>query len=296
MGLRDRVDAFFIELQDDLCRRLEEIDGRERFAEDRWKRPSGGGGITRVIHDGAIFEKGGVNLSSLNGELSPRIAERLDVQPQPFFAAGVSLVLHPDSPLVPTAHMNVRYIELARAAKAWFGGGADLTPYYLFTEDAAHFHRCMKQACEDSPAGDYPRFKKWCDDYFRLPHREESRGVGGIFFDYLSDDLEAGFDLVQRLGRAFDEAYLPIVERRAALPWTPRQKQWQSIRRGRYVEFNLIHDRGTLFGLETGGRTESILISLPPQARWVYDHRPEPGSPEAELIEILRSPVDWLDP
>lgn len=297
MELRRRVDAFLLELQDDLCRALERVDGQERFREDRWQRASGGGGVTRVISGGAVFEKGGVNLSSLRGELGPSIAQRLQVEPRPFFASGVSLVLHPESPLVPTVHMNVRYLELpahgSAGARAWFGGGADLTPHYLFEEDAVHFHRCLQRACDRHAAGDYSRFKQWCDDYFRLTHRDEGRGVGGIFFDYLADDLEQAFALVQEVGRAFGEAYLPIVERRASLPWTPRHRAWQSLRRGRYVEFNLIYDRGTLFGLETGGRTESILISLPPQARWVYDHRPEPGSAEAALIDVLRRPVDW---
>jgi coproporphyrinogen III oxidase len=230
----------------------------------------------------------------VRGELTERLAARLEVPPQSFSATGLSLVLHPRSPWVPTSHMNVRYIELTGPSRrAWFGGGADLTPYYLVEEDAAHFHGCLKAACDRHDPAYYPRFKEWCDRYFWLPHRDEARGVGGIFFDYLTDDPEPVFDFVRDLGRAFVEAYLPIVDRRKKEPWTEDQREWQLIRRGRYVEFNLIHDRGTLFGLETGGRTESILMSLPPVVRWTYDHRPAPDSPEAKLLDVLRRPRDW---
>ncbi len=292
--MKDRAHELFARLQDEICGALEKLDGKARFREDRWKNAAGtGGGVTRVIAAGDVFEKGGVNLSAVGGELSDKLAERLNVSKQPFFATGISLVLHPASPMVPTVHMNVRYLEMLGAQRAWFGGGADLTPYYLFAEDAAHFHGCLKAACDRHDPDCYPRFKRDCDDYFYLPHRQEARGVGGIFFDYLDRDLERVFELVGDVGRAFLPAYLPIVERRLREPWSERQRRWQLIRRGRYVEFNLIHDRGTLFGLETGGRTESILISLPPVVHWAYDDKPEAGSREAALLDALRNPTDW---
>jgi coproporphyrinogen III oxidase len=299
MELKDRSRRFFARLQDEICERLEAIDGASRFVEDRWDYGAGtGGGVTRIISDGEVFEKGGVNLSAVGGELSEKLAERLRVPRQSFFATGISLVLHPRSPMVPTVHMNLRYLEMLGAAeqdnnRAWFGGGADLTPYYLFEEDAAHFHRCLKSACDRHDPEYHPRFKRWCDEYFFLPHRDEARGVGGIFFDYLGRDLERVLSMVQDVGAIFLPAYVPIVERRSDEPWSERERQWQLVRRGRYVEFNLLHDRGTLFGLETGGRTESILMSLPPLVRWVYDQRTEPGSREARLLDALRSPTDW---
>jgi coproporphyrinogen III oxidase len=307
--LSQRARDYFEALQTTICEALERCDGRAKFHRDPWSheprsgRPSGGGGLTCVMADGAVFEKAGVNTSAVEGRLSDKIAAHLNVTPRGFFATGLSLVIHPHSPMVPTTHMNVRYIELERSGKevgspsdkgVWFGGGADLTPYYLVPEDATHFHRTYKAVCDRHDPAYYPRFKKWCDDYFYLKHRCEGRGVGGLFFDYLTDDLERTFDFVRDNGDAFLDAYLPIVERRRDDPWGEREKTWQQIRRGRYVEFNLVYDRGTLFGLETGGRIESILMSLPPQVRWRYDHRPEPGSPEAELIRVLQSPRDWV--
>ena len=301
--MKGRVRGFFTKLQDEICTGLEGLEGGARFQEDRWKYrpgegPGQGGGATRVISDGEVFERGGVNYSEVTGELSPRLAARLKVEPRPFFATGVSLVLHPVNPMVPTAHMNVRYLELPRhdnePEQAWFGGGADLTPYYLFEEDAVHFHRCWKSICDAHDPECYPRFKRWCDEYFFLKHRGEARGVGGIFFDYLRDDPEGVFRFVQRIGGGFLEAYLPIVRRRLEDPWSEQEKRWQLIRRGRYVEFNLVYDRGTLFGLETRGRAESILVSMPPSVSWVYDHRPDAGSREEALLEVLRQPREWI--
>jgi coproporphyrinogen III oxidase len=290
--MRDRIVAYFRDLQDRICRGLEELDGAGRFREDLWRREGGGGGRTRVLADGAVFEKAGVNFSEVFGEMSEEFAEQVPGEGRAFFAGGVSLVLHPRNPLVPTVHANFRH--LAKGEKQWFGGGADLTPYYPFREDVVHFHRTWKAVCDrHAPLVDYRAMKEDCDRYFFLPHRGEARGVGGIFFDYLEGDLERLFAFVRDAGDAFLDSYLPIARRRKDLPHTPRQRDWQLYRRGRYVEFNLIYDRGTLFGLKTGGRTESILMSLPPLVRWDYDVRPEPGSPEAELIDVYLKPRDW---
>jgi coproporphyrinogen III oxidase len=300
MRLETRARDLFAELQNRICEALEKLDGKARFHEDRWDhRPgegeSGGGGITRVIAGGKVFEKAGVNLADVRGTLSERLAQRLKVSPQPFGATGISLVVHPLSPMVPTVHMNLRHIRLlGPEGTEWFGGGSDLTPYYLFEEDARHFHATWRDVCERHDAGYYPRFKEWCDEYFRIAHRGETRGVGGIFFDYLKDDLERVFRFVEDAGRNFLEAYAPIVERRLPEKWGDRERAWQLHRRGRYVEFNLVYDRGTLFGLETQGRTESILMSLPPLVRWSYDHQPEAGSPEQTLLEVLRKPREWV--
>jgi len=294
VSLAERARRFFIELQDEICGKLEELDGEARFSEDRWDHAEAGGGLTRVLQDGAVFEKGAVNFSSVSGRLSGRLAARLGVPELPFSAAGLSLVVHPRSPMAPTAHMNVRHLTLhGEGGKAWFGGGTDLTPYYLFKEDAVHFHRCLREVCDRHPVADYARFKRACDEYFHLPHRGEARGVGGIFFDYMERDLEAVFAFVQDVGRVFPTSYLPIVSRRLAEAWSDPERAWQLHRRGRYVEFNLIYDRGTLFGLETGGRAESILVSLPPAVRWTYGYDP-PGPREAELLAVLRTPVEWL--
>src|SRR5690606_31272518 len=262
---------------------------------DDWVREGGGGGHSRVLVEGAVFEKGGVGWSSVEGELPESFAREIPGEGRAFRATGVSLVIHPCSPMAPTTHANFRFLE--KGDRCWFGGGADLTPYYLFRDDAVHFHRTLKDACDrHAPIGDYPRFKTWCDEYFFLPHRGETRGVGGIFFDYLdgdSDAMEKTFAFVRDAGRAFVPAYVPIVERRRDEPHDESHRRWQLIRRGRYVEFNLIYDRGTIFGLKTKGRTESILMSLPPLVRWEYDVKPEPGSREAELVAALR-PTDWL--
>lgn len=296
--LVDRAAAFFRDLQTRLCERLERLDGQARFREDAWERAGGGGGRTRVIEDGALLEKGGVNFSDVHGELSEELAEKLPGAGRAFRATGISLVLHPRSPMVPTVHANFRFLEKGAggATDRWFGGGADLTPYYPFDEDVVHFHRTWKTVCDRHDPSYYPRFKKWCDEYFYLPHRDETRGVGGIFFDYLKGDeaaLERIFAFVREAGEAFLHAWAPIAERRRAEPYGEGEREFQLVRRGRYAEFNLLYDRGTVFGLKTGGRIGSILMSLPPLARWVYDHRPAPGSREANIIDYLR-PRDWL--
>ena len=301
--MKRRVLAFVRDFQDEICANLERADGGGRFTEDRWdyapgKGPGTGGGRSRVLASGAVFEKAGVNVSSLDGELSPRLAQQLEVNDRDFFATGISLVIHPESPLVPTVHMNLRYLELldstGSVSRSWFGGGADLTPYYPDDDAAVLFHRAMKGACDTYRPDAYARFKQLCDEYFYLPHRGETRGVGGIFFDYLDGDSEDTFDFIRRVGAAFARAYPEIVEQRKGLEWNEAQRTWQLHRRGRYVEFNLIHDRGTLFGLETQGRTESILMSLPPLVRWTYDHQPEAGTPEAQLVQTLRAPREWI--
>ena len=248
-----------------------------------------------MLTGGRVFEKAGVNLADVRGKLSERLAQRMKVEPQSFGATGISLVIHPLSPMVPTVHMNLRHIRLlGPEGSAWFGGGADLTPYYLFEEDARHFHHTWQSVCDRHDPEYYPRFKKWCDEYFRIEHRDEARGIGGIFFDYLKDDPEKVFAFVADAGRNFVEAYTPIVEHRVQEKWWDREREWQLLRRGRYVEFNLVYDRGTLFGLETHGRAESILMSLPPLVRWSYDHRPEKGSREETLLEALRKPAEWV--
>jgi coproporphyrinogen III oxidase len=279
------------EAQAELCAALEALDGRARFSTDAWTREGGGGGVARVLQDGAVIEKAGVNVSDVHGELAPSLAARLPGGGGGFAAAGLSVVVHPLSPMIPTAHMNVRF--LARGGGGWFGGGADLTPSYLFEEDCAHFHRVFRALCERHVPGRHPELKRGADEYFYLRHRGEHRGVGGIFFDDLGGDLERALAFVSELPRAFLAAWLPIAERRRREPWGDPERRWQEVRRGRYVEFNLVLDRGTVFGLETGGRTESVLMSLPPRVRWPYDPRPEPGSREAALVEALRNPRDW---
>jgi coproporphyrinogen III oxidase len=295
--LFERAAKFFSELQTDICRALADADGAADFTEDAWQRPGGGGGVARVLEGGALFEKAGVNWSSVDGELPPELADQMPGEGRAFRATGVSLVLHPRSPMVPTTHANFRCLTKGNAL--WFGGGADLTPYYLFPDDVAHFHAALAGACDrHRPVGDYDRFKAWCDEYFFLPHRQETRGVGGVFFDYLGAQGEPPaqqvFDFVRDLGRSFVPAYVPIAQRRQTERYGDLERAWQLRRRGRYVEFNLIYDRGTLFGLKTNGRVESILMSLPPMARWDYDVMATPGTPEAELLAHLRPGIDWL--
>ena len=276
-------------IQDAITSRLEELDGG-RFREDRWERTGGGGGRTRVL-EGELFEKAGVNYSEVHGELPEEYAAEIPGGGREFFAAGTSLVLHPRSPMVPAVHANFRYIE--KGDKAWLGGGADLTPYYLFDEDAVHFHRVWREVCDRHDSTYYPRFKKQCDEYFFIPHRGETRGVGGIFFDYMEPG-DANVAFWKDAGRAFLSSYTPIVERRKDASYGEAERLWQLRRRGRYVEFNLVYDRGTVFGLKTDGRAESILMSLPSLVRWDYDAAPESGSREAALVAALRSPRDWL--
>lgn len=294
--------ALFQQVQQQICDALETTDGSAAFNSDTWQRPDsgggyGGGGRTRVLQSGAVFEKAGVNFSEVQGTLPEDMSRKLigADSPSPFFAAGISLVLHPYSPMVPTTHANFRYLEVG--GKKWFGGGSDLTPYYLFEEDARHFHGVLRRVCDKYDPGFYADFKKQCDEYFYLPHRGEARGVGGLFFDYLGrgdpERLALYWSLVKELSETFLESYLPIVERRRQQPWGEAEKEFQLVRRGRYVEFNLLYDRGTQFGLRTGGRTESILMSLPPEVRWVYDHAPSPGSREAELLEVVCNPRSW---
>lgn len=281
---------FFKTLQDNIIAELENLDGK-KFHEDLWQRKEGGGGRTRVLSDGNIFEKAGVNFSEVYGEFSEEFAKSMPGDGLKFIATGVSLVLHPRNPFVPTVHANFRYIS--RGSQGWFGGGGDLTPYYPFTEDAIHFHKTWKTVCDrHSTVVDYSALKKWCDDYFYLPHRQEARGIGGIFFDYIHANSKS-WDFVQDAGNQFIRAYLPIAERRKDIIYTENQKEFQEYRRGRYVEFNLVIDRGTIFGLKTGGRIESILMSLPAKARWWYDYKPEAGSPESALTEFYLKPQDW---
>jgi coproporphyrinogen III oxidase len=296
--LRERTSEFFRGLQHEICSTLERLDGSAGFREDLWEREGGGGGRTRVLERGALFEKAGVNFSEVYGSFPEVFASRLPIgDGLEFFATGVSLVLHPLNPFIPTVHANFRYLE--RGSGGWFGGGSDLTPYYPFKEDVIHFHRTLEITCSLFDSSYYPRFKKWCDEYFFISHRNESRGVGGIFFDYLTGEgqaagLESVFEFVQGVGISFLPAYVPIVERRLDHPYSERHRDFQLIRRGRYAEFNLVYDRGTHFGLETKGRIESILMSLPPIVRWTYDYKPEPGSEEARALDYFH-PQDWLN-
>jgi len=287
--------------QEDICDALADIDGSD-FRIDEWEREGGGGGDTRVIQEGGVFEKAGVNVSVVEGELSPEAAREMGggthIEDRLFFAAGLSMVLHPHNPMVPTLHANYRYFERGDGTEPgswWFGGGADLTPAYLFEEDARHFHRTLEEACDAHDPSYYPEFKEWCDEYFYLDHRGEHRGVGGIFFDDLNDGSRDDlFSFVRDCAEAIEPSYLPIVERRREMDYQQRHLQWKRIRRGRYVEFNLVYDRGTKFGLRSGGRTESILVSMPLEARWEYDHEPDSGTEEARLMEVLEEPREWV--
>lgn len=295
-----QVKTFLLKLQDHICQQLAAADGKGHFAEDQWVREEGGGGQSRVMTHGAVFEQAGVNFSHVSGATLPAsaTAHRPELAGRSFQAMGVSLVIHPLSPYIPTSHANVRFFIAEKPGEApvwWFGGGFDLTPYYGFEEDARHWHLTAQQLCQ--PFGDdvYPKYKKWCDDYFFIKHRNEARGIGGLFFDDLnSPDFDTCFSFMQAVGNGFTDAYLPIVEQRKALPWGERERQFQLYRRGRYVEFNLVWDRGTLFGLQTGGRTESILMSMPPLVRWEYGYEPEAGSPEAALYSDFLPVRDWL--
>ncbi|MBZ2169573.1 oxygen-dependent coproporphyrinogen oxidase [Marinobacter sp. F4216] len=295
------VKDYLLGLQERICARLESVDEGAGFIRDSWDRPEGGGGISRVISDGKVIEKGGVNFSHVMGDTMPAsaTAHRPHLAGAPWEAMGVSLVIHPHNPYVPTSHANVRFF-IARPKHSepvyWFGGGYDLTPYYGFEEDCVHWHRIAKGACEPFGADLYPRFKAWCDDYFFLKHRNEPRGVGGLFFDdHNTGDFEQDFALMRSVGDSYIEAYEPIVQRRKTLPFGERERDFQLYRRGRYVEFNLVYDRGTLFGLQSGGRTESILMSLPPLVRWDYARVPEPNTEEAKLTEFFLTGRDWLE-
>lgn len=299
--MKDQFYNYIQSLQNTICNQLEEVDGQAKFREDIWERPEGGGGRTRVIENGAVFEKGGVNISAVHGALPKSMQTYFGVKDVDFFACGLSLVLHPRSPMVPTVHANWRYFEMYNKAgnvlDQWFGGGQDLTPYYLFDEDAIHFHSVCKQACDIHHPEFYTQYKKKCDDYFWNAHRNEARGVGGLFFDYCKPAEEMKitdwYNFVTEIGNSFLDSYIPIVIKRKDMPFNTNHRTWQEIRRGRYVEFNLVHDKGTLFGLNTNGRIESILMSLPPHVQWRYDHHPEPGSEEERLLQVLKEPKDW---
>jgi coproporphyrinogen III oxidase len=295
-----RVKAFLMDLQDRICAALEAADGSARFAEDNWLRPGGGGGRSRVLAGGAVFEQAGVGFSHVTGDAMPpsATAHRPELAGRRWEALGVSLVIHPENPYLPTSHANVRFFIAEKDGAApvwWFGGGFDLTPFYPFEEDVVHWHRTAHSLCQPFGTEVYPQYKQWCDDYFFLKHRNEARGIGGLFFDDLNEwGFERSFAFMQAVGNGYLDAYLPIVAKRKALPWGEREREFQLYRRGRYVEFNLVYDRGTLFGLQSGGRTESILMSMPPLVRWQYNWQPEPGSPEAELYEKYLPARDWL--
>lgn len=310
----EQITTFFRDLQDRICQALEEADGSGRFREDSWERPGGGGGRSRILVNGEIIEKGGVGFSAVHGEATEATLRTLQLtEPAQFYATGVSIVLHPRNPMVPIIHMNVRYFEVSTAtsvgatsvgatsvvAHNWFGGGIDLTPHYVVEQDARWFHQQLKTVCDRHDTAYYPRFKPWADDYFFIPHRQETRGIGGIFFDYLKPTDAAHkadlFAFVQDVGNAFAPIYTHFMYQNRALPFGEHEKNWQLLRRGRYVEFNLVWDRGTKFGLETNGRTESILMSMPPQANWTYDYQPEPGSREEQTLRLLRKGVNWVE-
>ena len=300
--MKDKFYAYIEQLQDVITSKLEEVDGKAAFKEDIWVRAEGGGGRTRVIENGAVFEKGGVNISGVHGELPDSMKAYFRVEDGKFFACGLSLVLHPKNPMVPTVHANWRYFELygnnGEIVDQWFGGGQDLTPYYLFDEDAVHFHSVCKTACDRHNATFYNTYKKRCDEYFWNAHRNEARGIGGLFFDYCKAteemNMQNWYNFVTEVGNSFLSSYVPIVTKRKDLDYTKEQRDWQEIRRGRYVEFNLVHDKGTLFGLKTNGRIESILMSLPPHVQWRYDHQPEKGSEEERLLNVLMKPKEWV--
>jgi coproporphyrinogen III oxidase len=294
------VKAYLLGLQKKICTTLENIDGKATFAEDSWVRPQGGGGITKTLSNGKVFEKAGVNFSHVSGDSLPHSASanRPELAGRGFTALGISLVLHPNNPYVPTSHANVRFFIAEKAnspAVWWFGGGFDLTPYYGFVEDCEHWHRTAKRACQPFGEEIYPRFKSWCDHYFYIKHRKEARGVGGLFFDdFHEHSFNHSFNLMQSIGNSFLDAYTPIVSLRKDIPFGEREKSFQLYRRGRYVEFNLVYDRGTLFGLQSDGRTESILVSLPPQVHWQYNWQPEENSPEAMLYSDFLPIREWV--
>jgi coproporphyrinogen III oxidase len=292
---KSKIVAGLKALQDEICHALEQLDGSATFTEDGWDRPGGGGGRTRVI-EGKNIEKGGVNFSEVYGSLSPEAARALGIPANDFFASGVSIVLHPSNPWVPIIHMNVRYFEAGESW--WFGGGIDASPHYISIQEAAVFHQKLKNVCDQSHESFYPRFKKWADDYFYIKHRKETRGIGGIFFDRLTEpeiSFESGMNFILEVGRTFIPCYTPLFLNNYKRDYDDSHKNWQLLRRGRYVEFNLAWDRGTRFGLETDGRTESILMSLPKDARWIYNHKPAKASLEAETLALLKKDIDWLN-
>jgi coproporphyrinogen III oxidase len=302
MGTKEAFSQHLLALQNRICRSLEDVDGKTKFIEDTWERPGGGGGKTRIISDGRLIEKGGVNISEVYGETPNALKEKFGMKEGEFFASGLSLVLHSHNPHIPTVHANWRYFEMYdsnhQIVQSWFGGGCDLTPYYLVEKDATHFHQVLKNMCDRHHPNFYKEFKADCDRYFFNTHREEARGLGGIFYDYLKEDRNISWMNLLAFqidsGNSLLDAYLPIVEKHQYDSFSESQKYWQEIRRGRYVEFNLLHDRGTHFGIKTKGRTESILMSLPPTVRWDYNFKPEKGSEEEKLIDALKNPESWV--
>ena len=296
----EQVKKYLIDLQQTICSEIELLDGGSVFEQDYWSRDDQrGNGVTCIISNGNVFEKGGVNFSIIRGDKMPKSATALrpELEGRQYTALGVSLVLHPDNPFIPTAHANVRFFVAEEQGKDpiwWFGGGFDLTPYYGFDEDAVHWHETAKKACMPFGEDVYPKYKKWCDDYFYLIHRNEQRGIGGLFFDDLNGDFDNCFDFMKSVGSHFTEAYIPIAKKRMNTTFSEKEKDFQLYRRGRYVEFNLIYDRGTLFGLQSGGRTESILMSLPPKTQWSYQYKIEPGSEEEKLTSYFLKPRDWI--
>jgi coproporphyrinogen III oxidase len=302
MMTKEIIRDWFLNLQEDICYQIKHADGEGSFIEDNWERSGGGGGLSRILSNGKIIEKGGVNFSAVWGKTPEPVLRSMQLDTNElseFFATGVSIVMHPHSPMVPIIHMNVRYFEMTGQKNVWwFGGGIDLTPHYVVEEDAAYFHKTLKEVCDRHNVDYYPEFKKWADDYFYIRHRHETRGVGGIFFDYLKDDndftKESRFAFVKDVGKSFAPLYTHFMKKNSLLPYGEKERKWQYLRRGRYVEFNLVWDRGTKFGLDTDGRTESILMSLPPQANWIYNHKPMPGSDEEKTLSLLRKDIDWI--
>ncbi len=298
MPTKETITEEFKKLQDHICKALEAEDGKGQFREDQWERPGGGGGRSRILADGNIIEKGGVNFSAVEGETPAKILQALNLEKSNFFATGVSIVLHPYNPFVPIIHMNIRYFEMSNGTW-WFGGGIDLTPHYIDKKDAAYFHKQLKTVCDKHHSKFYEEFKEWADDYFYIKHRKETRGIGGIFFDRLNESRDLSkeelFEFVLDVGKAFAPIYTHFMNSNKSLTYNDDNLQWQKLRRGRYVEFNLVWDKGTKFGLETDGRTESILMSLPPQANWIYDFQPKPNSKEANTLELLKKGINWID-
>ena len=293
---KENVSQWFQELQDEICQQLEQEDGKAKFHQDKWSRAEGGGGKTRIIADGNIIEKGGVNYSAVHGAMPEKILTALNLPNSKFYATGVSIVIHPKSPMIPIIHMNIRYFEMDNGTY-WFGGGIDLTPHYVFDEDAKFFHQQLKNTCDKHSDSYYPKFKKWADDYFFIKHRNETRGIGGIFFDRLNDVdgflKEDRWEFVKSVGKTFAPTYLELIQRNKNKAFGEPEKKWQMLRRGRYVEFNLVYDKGTKFGLDTNGRIESILMSLPPVVNWDYNVQPKPGSREEYTLAMLRKEINW---
>ena len=300
--MKEKFYNHIVQLQETICKELEKIDGRGKFFEDKWVREEGGGGTTKILEEGELIEKGGVNISKVYGILPESMQKQLKTNDNKFFACGLSLVIHPKNPMIPTVHANWRYFEMydknGRISDCWFGGGQDLTPYYINENDIKHFHSVCKSVCDKHSDDFYFNFKQNCDEYFYNSHRNEARGVGGLFYDYCKEtsnkSISQWYDFIEDISNNFLNSYIPIVEKRKLIAYSKSQKEWQEVRRGRYVEFNLVHDKGTLFGLKTNGRIESILMSLPPKVSWRYNFKPKPNSEESKLLKILKNPVKWI--